>query len=207
MPGRVAAIFPSYRPGRAPHQQEFAMITPTLRDQEEYRALRETIRERGTARMWMVVVGLVAWAALTIATAAVAATPVATLVPLLALAAVFEAVYALHIGVERIGRYLQVFHESGDAGAPGWEHVAMAFGRPKGAVAPDPLFTALFLLATLFNVTPALLVQPIVQELVFVGGAHALFAVRIIAARTAAAKQRMVDLRRFEEIKGGGTAP
>ena len=32
----------------------------TPRELEEYRALRETIRERGTARVWIFVVGLVA---------------------------------------------------------------------------------------------------------------------------------------------------
>src|SRR5207253_4116872 len=97
----------------------------TLRELEEYRALRETIRERGTARVWVFLAGLVAWGALTIATAALAALPIATLLPLLVLAAAFEAVFSLHLGVERIGRYLQVFFEE-DAG---WEHRAMAIGR------------------------------------------------------------------------------
>lgn len=179
------------------------MTTATARDQQEYRALRATIRERGTLRIWLVAAGFVGWAGLTIAAAAVGTTPVATLVPLLALAAVFEAVFALHIGVERIGRYLQVFHEGGDAGSPGWEHAAMAFGRPAHAATPDALFPVPFLLAAACNVMPALIVEPTIQELVFVGGAHALFAVRIVAARAAAARQRAVDLQRFEEIKRG----
>jgi hypothetical protein len=179
------------------------MTTPTLREQEEYRALRATIRERGTARIWIFVVGLVAWAALTTATAAVASTPVATIVPLLALAAAFEAVYALHVGVERIGRYIQVFYEDSAPGASGWEHAAMAFGRPKDAAALDPLFTIPFLLAALINMVPALIVQPILQELVFVGGAHALFVVRVFAARAAAGRQRAIDRQRFEELKRG----
>ena len=37
--------------------------------------------------------------------------PLATLVPLLVLAAAFECVFALHVGIERVGRYLQVFYE------------------------------------------------------------------------------------------------
>ena len=84
----------------------------TAREHEEYRALRATIRERGTARVCIFAGGIVAWAAVTIATAAMASTPLATLLPLLVLAAAFEVVFALHIGVERIGRYLQVFHET-----------------------------------------------------------------------------------------------
>ena len=76
----------------------------TPREQEEYKALRSTIRERGTARPWMALCGFVAWAALLLATAALSAPPVASIVPLLVLAAAFECVFALHVGVERIGR-------------------------------------------------------------------------------------------------------
>src|SRR5678815_4594103 len=57
----------------------------TLRELEEYRALRDTIRERGTARHWIVVVGFGLWAALTLAIVAFATLPVATLLPLLVL--------------------------------------------------------------------------------------------------------------------------
>src|SRR5207247_2274041 len=98
----------------------FAM---TATEQEQYRALRATVRERGTMRVWIFVAGVIGWAALTVATAALIAPPVATLIPLLVLAATFEAVYALHVGVERVGRYLEVFFD--DA----WESAAMAFGR------------------------------------------------------------------------------
>ena len=83
----------------------------TPRELEEYRTLRDTIRQRGTTRVWVFLAGLTAWAALTVATAALAALPVATLLPLLILAAAFEAVFSLHVGVERIGRYVQVFFE------------------------------------------------------------------------------------------------
>jgi hypothetical protein len=62
--------------------------------------------------------GLTVWAALTVATAALAALPVATLLPLLILAAAFEAVFSLHIGIERIGRYVQVFFEDNSPPGP-----------------------------------------------------------------------------------------
>src|SRR5579884_3576287 len=107
----------------------------TPRALEEYKALRATIRQRGTARIWLCMAGVVAWGALTIATAALAALPIATLLPLLVLAAVFEAVLALHVGVERIGRYVQVFFEEDDAG---WETAAMGFGRPAHGLRTDP---------------------------------------------------------------------
>jgi len=170
----------------------------TPREQEEYSALRTTIRERGTARMWIFVVGIIAWAALTTAAAALASTPLAVLLPLLVLAATFEAVFALHVGVERIGRYLQVAH------ADAWEQTAMAFGRPKGSIRIDPLFSIVFLIATLFNFGPVFVVNPIGVELIFVGGGHVIFVLRVIAARASAARQRAVDLARFQELKTGG---
>jgi hypothetical protein len=178
----------------------------TGRDQEEYSALRATIRERGTTRICLFAGGFVAWAALTAATAALASTPVASLLPLLTLAAVFEAVYALHIGVERIGRYLQVFYEDDEAGAMGWERAAMAFGRPRGAAALDPLFTVPFLLAAIFNIMPALLLEPTMQEVIFVAGAHVLFALRVAVARGTAARQRAIDVERFRTLKQQNSA-
>lgn len=173
----------------------------TERDVEEYRALRATIRERGTARVWAFVVGLVAWAALVIATAALAALPVATLLPLLVLAAVFEAVFALHTGVERIGRYLQVYFEDEDTS--GWEHVAMAYGRTFGG-GSDPLFTLIFVGATILNFVPVLIAEPVAIEVVVIGFAHALFVVRIAVARRTAGRQRAIDLERFQRLKTNG---
>ena len=178
------------------------MTSMTAREQNEYSALRATIRERGTARVCLFAGGVAAWAAATIATAALASTPVATLLPLLLLAAVFEAVFALHVGVERIGRYIQVFYEADEAGAR-WEHAAMAFGRPAGAATSDALFTVPFLLAALFNAAPALIMDPARVELVVVGGAHALFVLRLLVARQAAGKQRAIDLERFQQLKRG----
>ena len=93
---------------------------------EEYRSLRATIRQRGSVRLCVFVGGLAAWAAGAMASTLINV-PLVTVIPLLVLAASFEAVFALHIGVERVGRYLQVFH--GDT----WEQSAMAFGQPSGA--------------------------------------------------------------------------
>src|SRR6476660_5458947 len=117
--------------------------TMTEREQLEYSALRATIRERGTARVCIFAAGIAAWGALTVATAALASTPLGSLLPLLVLAAVFEAVFALH----------------GNGAAPAhgrrWEPAAMSFGRPRGAVNVDALFALVFLLAALFNLAPA----------------------------------------------------
>ena len=160
--------------------------------------------------MWARIAGgIAAWAALAIATAALASAPVAVLLPLIVLAAIFEAVYALHVGVERIGRYIHVFHEhgagdagrTGGAGWAGWEHLASAFGKPAGAATSDPLFCAMFFLAALANALPALMLNPLREELIFVGGAHVLFVIRLLAARHAARNQRAIDQARFEQLR------
>jgi hypothetical protein len=171
---------------------------------DEYRALRETIRQRGSLRITLFLVALLGWAAATIATAALAALPVATLLPLLLLTAGFEVVFALHTAVERIGRYLQVFYEDDDAlrGERSWERTVMAYGRahPGGS---DPLFVLYFIIATVLNFVPVILAEPVQIEVTVVGAAHVLVIARILLARHAASGQRVKDLERFQRIKQG----
>jgi len=174
----------------------------TAQEVSEFAELRSTIRQRGTQRLWVFLVTLVAWAGATIATAALAALPVATLLPLLLLAGGFEAVFQLHTGVERIGRYLQVFYDDGEApqGSRNWERTAMAYGRafPGGS---DALLTPYFLLATVLNYVPVLFADPLRIELTVVGAVHLVFIARLLLARHQAGKQRALDLERFERIK------
>jgi hypothetical protein len=167
------------------------------REDEEYRALRATINERGTARVWMFAIGLAIWAALALTAVALAMPPVFTLVPLVALAGAFEGVFALHTSVERIGRYLLVFHDDQ------WERAAGSFGRPKGSVALDHLFTIPFLTAGVANMMPLLLTTPIVQELVVVGVAHVAFVARVLTGRSLALRQRAIDTERFGALRNG----
>ena len=120
----------------------------SLRD-DEFRVLRETIATRGTVRMVLVPAALSGWALL--AGAALLFDDEAMLLPtfsLIVLIAAFEAVHALHVGVERVGRYLQVFYESG-AGGPQWESTAMRLGPGLPGSGVDPLFTLVFCAATL----------------------------------------------------------
>ena len=169
----------------------------TERAHDEYAALRATIRERGTTRIWVFLIGTMGWAAIEVATIALGFPPMETILPLLVLAATSEAIYALHVGVERIGRYLQLFHEA-DAG---WERIAMSFGRPAGAARLNPLFTVPLAIAGIIDVLPATFVNPTREELLFVGGAHALYLLRLVQARAVAGRQRAIDLARFEQLK------
>jgi hypothetical protein len=164
--------------------------------------MRATIRERGTARMVLIPFIFIGWAGTAVATAAVITVAVSTLVPLLVLVAGFEAVFALHLNVERIGRYLQVFHEPDG----GWERVAMQFGQQFPGAGPDPLFSRHFLLATSVNFLPAAL-GGAVQEIVIVAVLHLIFINRVRMARAFAATQRVKDLERFEALYRQRTQP
>jgi hypothetical protein len=172
----------------------------TPRELEEYKALRATIRERGTMRVWLLLAGFVAWAALAVATAALAALPISTLLPLLILAVAFEIVFALYTGIERIGRYIQVYCED-ERGDRGWEHRAMAYGARFPAAGGDALLALYFWLATLLNLMPMILAEPTRIEWVVVGGVHLLFAGRVAVARLQAGRQRGMDLERFRTLR------
>jgi hypothetical protein len=169
---------------------------------EEYAVLRATIRERGTSRVWLAWAGIVGWATLVSALASTGARPLLLLAPLLVLAITFEGVFALHTGVERIGRYIQVmFEEPATGTALHWETAAMRFGRLFSARGSDPLFAWLFIIATLVDLTPTSLTAPRPAfELAIVGVAHAAFIVRIVFARRSAAGQRARDLDRYRAL-------
>ncbi|HET9268600.1 MAG TPA: hypothetical protein VFO31_10570 [Vicinamibacterales bacterium] len=180
---------------------------------EEYRALRATIRERGTMRALVTTITFVSWAGLSLAAAALFVVPPLALIPLVALAAGFEALFAIHVGVERIGRYIQRRFETGD-GLPGWEHAAMKIGatrRANGGI--DPLMTWPFVFATILNLMVVLIMQtdpgpsdgatlvtfdgPPPATFAFFAAVHAAFLVRVFAARRFARGQRERDLQLF----------
>ena len=147
------------------------------------------------------------WAGTAVATAAVITVAISTLVPLLSLVAGFESIFALDVNVERIGRYLPVFHEEPEIG---WEGVAARFGQRFPGAAPDPLFSRLFVLATSVNFLPAALGWENLPELVVLAVLHFLFINRIRLARAFAASQRQKDLERFATLQGemaGGSPP
>lgn len=177
---------------------------------EEYRALRDVISRRGSLRIVLTLTAIVSWALVATLGAALVAMPLAALAPLLVLIAGFEAGHALHIGAERIGRYLYVRYESGGAAtagtgtpvAPMWETAIAAFGpgrlplwgRPSGAH-----FAAVFALAVLANLALGSITATQV-ELAALAVIHALVIGRIVLARAAAKHQRRDDQAEFERI-------
>jgi hypothetical protein len=166
----------------------------------EFAALRQTIATRGTMRVALVPITFLGWATLAAVLLLFSDLPVAAIFSLAVLTAGFEAIHALHVGVERIGRYLQVYYEAGNSG-PQWETAAMAVGPalPGGGV--DPLFSVVFSSAAVLNLIPALLPQSTPFELGVIGALHALFIVRVLRARIAAARQRAVELESFRALR------
>jgi hypothetical protein len=170
--------------------------------QLEYEALRATIRQRGTARLWLFWASLVAWGETFLVIQALGTLPAAcALISLLILVAGFESVAALHFGVERIGRYLQVAYEDAFS-APadfGWERAAMEYGRRYETAGIDPLFTVIFAVAALLNLLPVARAGSGSEQIALVS-AHLLFVARLIRIRRAARRQREEDLTRFRAL-------
>jgi hypothetical protein len=165
----------------------------------EFAILRRTIAARGTARMILFPVTVVGWATLALIVLMFSEAPVATLFPLAVLVGGFEAIHALHVGVERIGRYLQVYYEGAETG-PRWETTVMAVGPalPGGGI--DPLFSMVFACAAFVNIMPALAPIRTRIEMGVIGILHLAFVVRVVRARGAAARQRAVELETFRAI-------
>jgi hypothetical protein len=168
--------------------------------EQEYVVLRQTIASRGTTRIVLLPVIFLGWAGLTLVILLFGQLPVAALLSLGVLASGFEAIHALHVGVERIGRYLQVYYEA-DPDGPRWEQTVMAVGPslPGGGI--DPLFTLVFICAALINMLPAVTPGPTRMEFGVVAAFHLLFIYRVVRARGASARQRAVELESFKALK------
>jgi hypothetical protein len=138
-------------------------------NQAEFEALLAASRERGTARVVLFYVGIAVWAALTVATTAIIVLPVAALLPLLVLAAGFEATTSLHSGVEGGGAQVGTG------------------GRLRG---PDPIFSVIYILATLANFLPVALTAQMKEEMIAIGAFHTLFLWRVLTLRRAITVQR-----------------
>lgn len=146
----------------------------------------------------MPVVGAL-WASLAAALFMFGQVSLTGLLPLAVLVGGFEAIHALHVGAERIGRYLQVYYEGAPEG-PRWETAAMTVGPalPGGGV--DPLFSVIFIGAAAINLLIMLEPLPTWEEIAIIGVCHAAFVLRVVRARIAAARQRAVELESFRAL-------
>lgn len=166
----------------------------------EFIELRRTIAVRGTVRLVLGPATLALWAVAAMQ-ARYGDQRVQILLPLLTLAGGFEAIRALHIGVERVGRYLQVFHET-PAGpdSAAWETVALEPAAAARGLNLDPLFGTLFLLACAANAYLSWdTIAPSITGLWVL--AHGGLAVRITRSVRSCRRQRALDLAHYRKAR------
>lgn len=167
--------------------------------------LRRTIAQRGALRPILLVFGIGIWALALTAVLVWLPYPLAVAVPLLVLAATFEAIRPLHFGAERIGRYLQVFYEeAGDPDrslrdTPSWERVTMSFGKVPG-VGGHPLFVPIFFAATLVNYMAVLMSGPVAVDVAIMALPHAVFGGWMFANHRAMKTQRASEVERMRQL-------
>lgn len=187
---------------------------PDVRDSlrlEEYRALRATILQRGSLRVALTVITFSVWAVTVLIASARFELPFFSLIPLVVLVAGFEAVFNLHTGVERIGRYIQAHHEPASDGQARWEEAAAGFRGPSGGA--NALFPAVFIGATLLNLTLGSLFSldetgafsfGKMTELAPVALLHVGAILRVVFASRFAAGQRARDLEEYRRLLKSG---
>jgi hypothetical protein len=175
----------------------------TIRE-AEFTALRRTIAARGTVRVVLAVTVVVAWATLASIQGLYSDLPLLAMIPLTVLVGGFEAVWALHVGVERIGRFIQVAYESGHGAS--WETSAMRAAPGLAGSGADPLFALVFAVASLVNLGVAFVAGPTPIEVVLLFAAHAALLLRLARARMVAGRQRRADLEAFTAIRPPGEA-
>ncbi len=174
---------------------------------DEYRALRAAITRRGQLRVTLIVVGLFGWAAALLAVLVWATAPVFALVPLVLVVATFEAILQLHVGAERIGRFLLVFYEERADDGPRWERTIGQFGAPLAGSRTDPLFAIVFVMVVTTNLLALMLPGPTVSEVATLGLLHAAVVLRVVSASRAGRRQRTDDEARFRAIRDAGLRP
>jgi hypothetical protein len=180
---------------------------------EEYRALRATIRERGSLRVLVTAITFLSWAAFLLVAFSLFVVPYIALVPLAALWAGFEVAYAIHIGVERIGRYLELRYETVTGDGPRWEHLAARPPGPSGGV--HALFLPVFMVAIVIGLLTAALMAAgpaaaengATIELLVVAVLHGAVLARMLAAARFAASQRDRDRAALRAALDTGSSP
>jgi hypothetical protein len=173
--------------------------------QAEYEGLRATIRSRGQARPLAFLTGISSWALVLVITVIWLPNPITAAIPLVILLSTFEVVRVLHLNVERIGRYLQVFFEETTTNEslepPAWERCAMLFGPKVPGAGGHPFFLPTLVLATLVNFVSVLLPGPLAIEWITMAVPHAALIVWMLDCDRRMRRQRGTELARFRELK------
>jgi hypothetical protein len=186
---------------------------------EEFRALRATIRDRAIARVILLAISWVGWAAIATAIMLVLpATPLLAL-PLVVVLAAFEVNLGTVRAAEGIADYLRVVFEERRA-VPGWETASAALARGRPAAA-DPLFFWIFVAVLCANylcvvvavgetADPSARVREDSLDLAVATVLHAAVLLRFVLARRGLVNGRAGGLERLRtairEERDGGSA-
>lgn len=174
--------------------------------EHEFLVLRQTIQSRGGTRPLVLLSGISAWAVVLVAVLAWLPNPLASAVPLVLLAATFEVLRTLHLGVERIGRYIQVFYEespggSPPTGTPAWEHTAMHLGPSLPGAGGHPYFMAVILVAVVVNFLAVLFPGPLSVELSSMAVPHLTLIAWMVHCDRGMRTQRATELARYRALR------
>ena len=187
---------------------------------EEFRALRATIRDRAIARVILLAISWVGWAAIATAIMLVLpATPLLAL-PLVLVLAAFEVNLVAVRATDRICDYLRVVFEERRA-VPGWETASADLARRHPAATADPLFFWIFVAVLCANylcvvvavgetADPSARVREDSLDLAVATVLHGAVLLRFVLARRGLVSGRAGELERLRTAihdKGGVSSP
>jgi hypothetical protein len=177
---------------------------------EEFRALRASVRERAIARVLLLAMTWLGWAALATAIMLVVPAPLLLTVPLVVLLAAFEVNLGTVRSAERVSNYLRVVFEERRA-VPGWETASADLARRYPASAGDPLFLWVFVAVLSANyvcvviaipetVDPTARAREDSLDLALVTALHLSLVLRFVLARRSLHTGRARDLERLRSV-------
>jgi hypothetical protein len=177
---------------------------------EEFRALRASVRERAIARVLLLAMTWLGWAALATAIMLVVPAPLLLTVPLVVLLAAFEVNLGTVRAAERVSSYLRVVFEERRA-VPGWETASADLARRYPASRGDPLFLWVFVAVLCANylcvviaipetTDPSARTREDLLDLALVTALHMSLVVRFLLARRALHAGRARELERLRAV-------
>jgi hypothetical protein len=176
---------------------------------EEFRALRASVRERAIARVLLLAMTWLGWAALATAIMLVVPAPLLLTVPLVVLLAAFEVNLATVRAAERVSHYLRVVFEERRA-VSGWETASADLASRYPGSVGDPLFLWVFVAVLCANYVCVVIAIPETADpararedsldLALVTALHLALVLRFVLARRALRAGRTRELDRLRAV-------
>jgi hypothetical protein len=179
---------------------------------EEFRALRASVRERAIARVLLLGMTWLGWAALATAIMLVVPAPLLLTVPLVVLLAAFEVNLGTVRAAERVSNYLRVVFEE-RRGVSGWETASADLAGRHPSSVGDPLFMWVFVAVLCANYLCVVIALPETADptararedsldLALVTALHLTLVLRFVLARRSLQAGRTRELERLRTVTG-----